>query len=231
MHNAGKQVVISSCLQRTRLEKVPQLSWILCFRFYRDLASEFGFPPLTMKEKTVLKVSPLCSLHQVKATDDLHQRLGQRYCLKVSSEFQLHCALPLFFSAWLVHLGHNEQKVLVPPCPDELLRDKWIRVCFLAALSEESILFIAAGWATEEWLANTRTGNALNLGQSRTEEALKLIDRCPKRSSPSPDNKLTFCFCLPRLIFGALPASLCFCWMLELNDAEFQTIFLNLSCI
>lgn len=29
--------------------------------------------------------------------------------------------------------------------PDELLREKWIRVCFLAALSEESILFITAG--------------------------------------------------------------------------------------
>lgn len=164
MHNAGKHKVISSYLQRIGLEKVTKLSWILCFRFYRDLASEFSFPPLTLKEKTVLKVSPLCSLHQVKAKDDLHQRLGQRYCLKVSSEFQLHCALPLFFSEWLVRLGHNEQKVHVPPCPDELLRDEWTRACFLAALSEESILFIAAGWATEEWPANTRSGNALNLG-------------------------------------------------------------------
>lgn len=56
-------------------------------------------PPLTVRKKIPLKVSPLfVLLHQVKTPDDLHQRLGQRYCLKASAEFHQHWAFLLFLS-------------------------------------------------------------------------------------------------------------------------------------
>lgn len=64
----------------------------------RDLAGKFSFPCLTVKKKIPFKVSLLCSLHRVKAPDDLNQRLGQRYCLKASSEFHQHSAFRLFLS-------------------------------------------------------------------------------------------------------------------------------------
>lgn len=57
------------------------------------------------------------------------------------------------------------------------------------------------------------------------KEALKLIDRCPKQSNPSPDNWPTFCFMSSLIILGALLAFLCFCWMFT----ELQIIYLNLG--
>lgn len=145
-----------------------------------------------MKKKMALKASPLCSPHQVKAPDDLHLGLGQRHCLKASAEFQPHCAFPLFFDQDLHILTIKNRKYSCHCAPDELLRDKWIRVCFLAALSEESILFITAGWAAEEWLATPALMALVMPGiwdfESQKEETLKWINRCPKQSNPPPVN-------------------------------------------
>lgn len=67
-----------------------------------------GFLPWLRRKKVPLNVYPLCSLRRVKPLDDLHQRLGPRYCLKASLEFLLHWAFPLFSLVWLAHLDHDK---------------------------------------------------------------------------------------------------------------------------
>lgn len=92
-----------------------------------------------------LKVSLLCSLHQAEASDDLHP--GVRSQALFESELRIPTALCVspIFDDDLHILTIKSRKSSCHCAPDELLRDEWIRVCFLAALSEESILFITAG--------------------------------------------------------------------------------------
>lgn len=92
-----------SAVKRIEKKKFYNFYWIYVsshWYFYkcRDLAGKFSFPSLTVKKKIPLEVSPLCSPHWVKAPDDLHHRLGQRYCLKASSEFHQQWTFGLFLS-------------------------------------------------------------------------------------------------------------------------------------
>lgn len=166
----------------------------LCFLFYRcrDLAGKCGLPPLTAKKKIALKVS--LSLFCTSSQSPRWFTPGVRPEVLFESELRIPTALcaSFIFEHDLHILAIKSRKYSCHRAPDQLLRDKWIRVCFLAALSEESILFITAGWAAEEWLA-TPARKTLVMPwiwdfQSRQEEALKCIKRCPKQSNPSPDN-------------------------------------------
>lgn len=97
MCNTGKISRLSSCLKILGKSSTTFTVFMFPLLYVQGLGI-FSFPPLTVRKKIPLKVSPLCSPHQVKAPDDLHQGLGQGYCLKTSSEFHLHCAFPLFLS-------------------------------------------------------------------------------------------------------------------------------------
>lgn len=97
------------------------------------------------------------------------------HCLKVNSRClqRSHCSRGLVVTK-------------VPVNPSGLVEKSH----FLAALSEESILFTAAGWAAGEWERNAPTDGSAHApiwDIWRQKEAGTLTVRCPKLNSLLPD--------------------------------------------
>ncbi len=193
MCSTGKilQEVISSCLQQRGSQKAPQLLLFLCFPFYKctGLASKFNFPLLTVQKKIPLKVPPpLCSPHQVKAPDDLHQGLGQRYCLKASSEYQLHCAFPLFVSmtcpSWPWRVESTSATVLQINSPGTSGQESaswllcWRRVSCLLQLDETQ----KNGWQHLHW----RLWSCIEFGTKQIRESSKINKQMSETKQPVP---------------------------------------------
>lgn len=170
--------------------------------FYKcsALANTFCCLPLTAKEKIPLKIPPLCSPHRVKAPNDLPPER------RSDALFKDTLRIPSAFSASSVSERHlhiftiKGRKCSCHSVPDEL-RDEWTGACFLATLSEESILFITAGWSWRR-MADTYTdctSQALNLGLlQQISWSSKTNKQMSKQNSLSLDIRPSIVFCLYR---------------------------------
>lgn len=157
----------------------------LCDTSYRRkaLASKFSLLCLWRRKFLLRSSFVLC----VKAQDDLLRWAGQMYCFE--GKLHQHLAFCLFLrmtcTSWLWRAesagGTGPQM------------NSWgtSGLSFLAALSEESILFITDQWGAEEWLAKSATGQALNFYLSADKSS-----KINKHNNQPPDKQPAFLYSL-----------------------------------